>query len=154
MKVTYIASAGDARDIWMHGFSMDDFINHILANVQVIHEEGEPILFEGIVTDQPYEMRFGKVLTADDIEPNLGTIERTTGEPPAKQEDQAARVARGLELKDLFDDVFAAAIQSGLLVDKAIIKASEAVSKADCIDAARNSAVLARISEEFGDDAI
>ena len=154
MKVTYIASADDARDIWMRGFSMDDFINHILANVQVIHEEGEPILFEGIVPDQPYEMRFGKTLTADDIEPNLGTIERTTGEPPVKQEDQAARVARGLELKDLFDDVFAAAIQSGLLVDKAIIKASEAVSKADRIDAARNSAVLARISEEFGDDAI
>ena len=153
MKVTYIASAGDARDIWMHGPSMDDFINHILANVQVIHEEGEPILFEGIVPDQPYEMRFGKTLTIDDIDPELGTTERTAGEPPVKQEDQAARVARGIELKDLFDDVFAAAIQSGLLVDKAILKANEAVSKADKYSAARSYAIQMKLIEEFGDDA-
>lgn len=153
MKVTYTGSADEAQRIWIEGESNGEFISHILANVQVIHEEGEPILFEGITPDQPYEMRFGRTLTADDINPELGTTERTTGEPPVKQEDQAARVARGLELKNLFNDVFAAAIQSGLLVDKAIIKASEAVSKADRIDAARNSAVLARVSEEFGDDA-
>ena len=78
---------------------------------------------------------------------------RNPKEDDMKQEDQAARVARGLELKSLFDDVFVAALNSGLLVDKAIVKAHEAISKADRIDAARNSAVLARLSEEFGDDA-
>lgn len=156
MRIQLTTTPKELHDAWVlnMGSSWDEFSLECLKNhIQIIHEEGDVLLFEGIVPDQPYEMRFGKALTADDIEPNLGTIERTTGEPPVKQEDQAARVARGLELKGLFDDVFAAAIQSGLLVDKAIIKASEAVSKADAIDAARNSAVLARISEEFGDDA-
>ncbi len=153
MKVTYTGSIDEAQRIWLEGESNEEFISHILANAQVIHEEGEAILFEGIIPDQPYEMRFGKTLTADDIDPELGTIERTTGEPPVKQEDQAARVSRGLDLKALFDDVFVAALTSGLLVDKAIVKAHEAVSKADRIDAARNSAVLAKLSEEFGDDA-
>lgn len=129
-----------------------ELMDFLANNAEVIHHDTDVLLFEGITPDQPYEMRFGKTLTADDIFPELGTIERTTGEPPVKQEDQAARVARGLELKDLFDDVFVAALNSGLLVDKAIAKAHDAVSKADRIDAARNSAVLARLSEEFGDD--
>ena len=154
MKAILTRNRERALQMWMDPATrMDDFIDFIFANMQITYESCDVIYLGGIKPNEQYEVYFGKTLTADDIEPNLGTIERTTGEPPVKQEDQAARVARGLELKDLFDDVFAAAIQSGLLVDKAIVKASEAVSKADCIDAARNSAVLARISEEFGDDA-
>lgn len=154
MKAILTRNRERALQMWMDPATrMDDFIDFIFANMQITYERSDVIYLGGVKPNEQYEVYFGKTLTADDIEPNLGTIERTTGEPPVKQEDQAARVARGLELKDLFDDVFAAAIQSGLLVDKAIIKASEAVSKADCIDAVRNSAVLARISEEFGDDA-
>lgn len=152
MKVTYIGSIDEAQRIWLEGESNEEFINHILANVQVIHEEDEPILFEGIVPDQPYEMRFGKTLTADDIDPELGTIERTTGEPPVKQEDQANQVARAQQLVKLFYDVFIAAITSGLLIEKALVKACEAIEHVDHIDAARVRVITAQIAKEFGDE--
>lgn len=70
-----------------------------------------------------------------------------------KQEDQLDRVMRVTQLKALFDCVFIAAVHSGLLVDKAIIKASEAVEHVDAIEGARNRVVMAQLAKEFGDDA-
>ena len=70
-----------------------------------------------------------------------------------RQEAQLDRVMRATQLKKLFDDVFFAAVHSGLLVDKAIIKASEAVEHVDAIEGARNRVVMAQLTKEFGDDA-
>ena len=70
-----------------------------------------------------------------------------------KQEDQAARVARAKQLVKLFYDVFIAAITSGLLVEKALVKACEAVEHVDAIDDARTRVIMAQLTKEFGDDA-
>lgn len=66
-----------------------------------------------------------------------------------KQEEQAAQVLRRKRLSYLFDGVFYAAIQAGLLVDKATAKAVEAVEHIDSIEAARDRAIDARMAVEF-----
>jgi len=70
-----------------------------------------------------------------------------------KQEDQANQVARAQQLVKLFYDVFIAAITSGLLIEKALLKACEAIEHVDAIDAARTRVIMAQIAKEFGDDA-
>lgn len=66
-----------------------------------------------------------------------------------KQEEQVARMAKRKELGAFFDSIFYAAIQSGLLVDKATAKAVEAVEHVDSIEAARRKAINARMKVEF-----
>lgn len=68
-----------------------------------------------------------------------------------KQDEQAARNARCLVLRKLFDRTFLAAVQSGLLINKAVIKACEAVDGIEQIEAARNRVVTAQLNKEFGD---
>ena len=65
---------------------------------------------------------------------------------------QIARSGRHIKLSRLFDKVFFAAIQSGLLVDKAIIKACEAVEHVDAIETARKCVVNMQLNKEFGVD--
>lgn len=69
-----------------------------------------------------------------------------------RQEDQAEQVLRRKRLSYLFDGVFYAAIQSGLLVEKATIKAVEAIDNIDSIEAARDRAIDARMAVEFPDE--
>lgn len=66
-----------------------------------------------------------------------------------KQEEQAAQVLRRKRLSYLFDGVFYAAIQSGLLVEKATIKAVEAIDNIEAIESARDRAINARMAVEF-----
>jgi hypothetical protein len=79
---------------------------------------------------------------------HCATLWSTQGDP-MKQEEQAAQVLRRKRLTYLFDGVFYAAIQAGLLVEKATAKAVEAVEHIDSIESARDRAINARMAVEF-----
>jgi hypothetical protein len=173
MKVVFVGDRDRAMKIWMdEPTRMDDFIEHVLDNIQVTHEEGEAILFEGIEPDKPYEMRFGKTLTADTFGPSDGSPTRNTGIDLTDIEAARAAVgARNTEalcdaldinnfdyeanknqeqrwrLEQLFDDVFISAIRSGLLVEKALVKACEAIEHYDHIESARNRYIDAQLAK-------
>lgn len=174
MKLQYTGSESEAQRLWTNG-SKDDFLDHIYARTQVTHELGEAILFDTMgnqnfmtVYDPDGSMKIVEAKFMD-----LGTmaeaIKSTDDEKTSYCGPEAAksiasmfgdlgnyksdgRESRRWKLEEIFDDVFLAAIESGLLVEKAVKKACEAVEGIEQIEAARNRVVVAQLNKEFSDD--
>jgi len=151
MKAVFTGSRNTAMTMWHHPeTAMDDFIDFILANTQLSHAN-----FEG-----PDVTIIGETITPDTFGPNDGSPTRNTGIDLADIEAARAAFTSALDdhdndknqqqrwrLEQLFDDVFISAIRSGLLVEKALVKACEAIEHYDHIAAARDRYIDAQLAK-------
>lgn len=153
MKVTLISDAGEVQRVF-EASSAEQFVDYVCANVQVVHELGDPIIVDAQGNDSLMTVyNDDGTVTIDGIQDSDSPIKSIAGGlGDLKDFDGNGRGSRKFVLEEMFNDVFLAAIQSGLLIDKATKKACEAMDGIEQIEAARNRVVTAQLDKEFGVD--
>lgn len=143
MKAIFAGDPNKAIDMWHDpDTNMDDFIGFVLANVQLACDDcDDPVV--------PTISLTGTTLDADTFGPNDGSLGRTANDDLYADNAEAHR----WHMEQFFDHVFMAAIQSGLLVEKAAAKALSALENRKQICAARDKVIDAILAEVSSDDA-
>lgn len=156
MKVTLVSDAGEIQRVF-ESSSAEQFVDYVCANVQVVHELGEPIMVNpqgndslitvynpdgSIVMHGPDSCDGCETLLEEYDTNGLQSFLDTIPTPDKRKQ-------REWQLIDAFESAFSDCLRSGLLVDKAAAKAAQVVESMTDIEAMRDKAIAGILAAEF-----